>query len=420
MSRGLGEILVKIGVIDRVQLAAGMSRLEQWGGHLLTHLVQARMVEEETLVNALGERFKYETAHPLPLLIEREVLDLLPGEFCAKFLVLPIAIRPDETVLLAVSDPSDLDRHDSARAKMRRKVAIAVAGPQAISDAVGHHYFGDADRIETPEPFASVAGEVFDGDPSLADSLGEGVPADGGIELPPDEGMALELDSLDSTVGDRFPSADDVAPRPVTGDGYLSDTPEVVDVGDIFADHSAPQPEAAEAGEETKIATPGLPADEVETKQPDLSKVNLGPGNPGRGIEMPTAEVPRGRSAVAASLHPADGGTLVVAAKAVSKKAVEDVEAQKEVHLQAQLAVTEAIPVQGDGSGTALFERMGGAPPAAGSASPTLSDAPSISPHLPHAEDVRLLKARCQALENQVSLLMELLVDKGVIDPDDL
>ncbi len=435
MSRGLGEILIKIGVIDQVQLAAGLARMEQWGGTLLSHLVQSRMVGEDVLVDALAERFRYDVAHPLPLLIESSVLGLLPGEFCHRFLVLPIGVGPDDTVLLAMCDPSDLATLDAVRAKVRRQVSVAVAGPKALSDAIQSHYFGGVDRAGTPDPF--TAGADSFGTEGLLPPVGQVQPDPPSkeIELPPADAVAPEIETASAPpLGGGYLPADQVAPRQTTGSGFLSDESEVVDVGDIFADHAAMQSEpltAARPDHAGQLAEAGAPADDVETDEPDLSALDLSRPPPRRrGSELPTGELPLQSGDMPQAIHATEGSLLVVAAEAVSEKAVERMEAQKSAVAKARALATQAAP-KGSHDETVLFgspvsQGDGLAPPtpqpsAGGEAASALADARSVSPHPPpSADSAAILAARCESLELRLGLLTDLLIEKGLISDEDL
>ena len=453
MSRGLGEILVKIGVIDQVQMAAGISRMEQWGGNLLGHLVQARMVSEDVLVAALAERFRYDVAHPLPLLIERTVLELLPGEFCEKFVVMPIAVRPDDSVVLAVSDPSDLATLDAVRAKVGRQVAVAVAGPKSLADAIQSHYFGGAQRSGTPDPFSAGA-DSFGAEALLPQAGGpSAAPGAIEIELPPDNSGLPELEPVSvAGMGNDYLPAEAVAPRQVTGSGYLSDESEVVDVGDIFADHSAVQSEDPVAGQPPRLATPGAPADDVETDEPDPAELAAARAAivARRGNEMPTGELPLQSGDMPQAIQSTEGDLLVVAAEAVSEKAAERVQAQKSAVAHARAAAAAAAAAAAttaaaqspsdtaSGAGGHVKTVVFGTPisPGSGEGSPlaaakssseaaaAMAEARSISPPLSDDSELddaqAVIAARCDALELRLSFLNDLLVKKGVLDKGNL
>ena len=435
MSRGLGEILVKIGVIDQVQLAAGLSRTEQWGGSLLSHLVQARMVSEEVLVDALAQRFRYEAAHPLPLLIESSVLALLPGEFCHRFVVLPVGLRADDSLLLAMSDPSDLGTLDAVRGKVRRQVTVVVAGPKAISDAIQSHYFGAATRAGTPDPFSAGADSF--GTPGLLSPVASAQgSASAEIELP--EGM-LEPFDLEPVGGCQFGGdflqPDQVAPRTITGSGFLSDEAQTVDVGDIFADHAALQsPPLGTAQGSPPLAQAGAPADDVATDEPDRSALDLlrqPPAAP-RGNEMPTGELPMQSGDMPRAVHATEGSFVVVAAEAVSERAAQRMAAQKAAVALARAAADEATDTaKPSPSATVVFgSPVPGAPgnrpqptPRTGGseADKAIADARTVSPKPPPAPDVSgVLAARCESLELRLALLTDLLIARGVVDADEV
>ena len=74
--------------------------------------------------------------------IEREVLDLLPGEVALRHRVLPV--NAEEGVLVvAMSDPSNLHAVDTEKAKTGMTVEVCMAETKALRCVFVRYYFSN-------------------------------------------------------------------------------------------------------------------------------------------------------------------------------------------------------------------------------------------------------------------------------------
>jgi len=99
----------------------------------------------EELADALAPQYAVPSAGPLPAAIDREVLSLLPLNFCQEFKVVPLAIEDGE-VTVACSTPDDAEMTERARFILGRKVRWVLAPPQAIDDAIVMFFNTEAHR----------------------------------------------------------------------------------------------------------------------------------------------------------------------------------------------------------------------------------------------------------------------------------
>jgi len=66
--------------------------------------------------------------------VDQELLRVLPVELMVQYRFVPIK-REDDELLIAVADPSELERIDEIRTRLRERIKLAVATPSAI-DAI--------------------------------------------------------------------------------------------------------------------------------------------------------------------------------------------------------------------------------------------------------------------------------------------
>lgn len=135
----IGEILIEAGLIDEDGLRAALVEQRRRGGPLGRALIDLKLVAEETLVAALSRQLAVPVVELDTVEIPQAVIDLIPGELCEAWGVVPFA-QPMKFLDLAMSDPSNLRILDELRVRTNLNVRSYLAGPKAIERALGRYY----------------------------------------------------------------------------------------------------------------------------------------------------------------------------------------------------------------------------------------------------------------------------------------
>jgi general secretion pathway protein E len=137
----LGEILVRqCGVApDSIERALGKQREE--GGLIGEVLVRLKLIDEDQLAAALAFQFDmpYLRDLPRPDDIPAELIDKLPINFARQRLVLPIG-RDGDRVLLVVADPHAVEVIDAVSVLVGEPVEPIVASAAKIVDGINKTY----------------------------------------------------------------------------------------------------------------------------------------------------------------------------------------------------------------------------------------------------------------------------------------
>ncbi|HEX9008964.1 MAG TPA: hypothetical protein VF804_01255, partial [Holophagaceae bacterium] len=146
----LGEMLVEAGLITPAQLQSAITHQKIARGRLGSNLVALGYITEEVLMDFLSHqtgvpRMDVRTAEVPP-----EILKLIPHRLAEQFTVLPVAIKEPKSLVLAMSDPSDLNAIDSARFASGLHIEPVVASHSALRKAIADLYR----RLDTPTPSA--------------------------------------------------------------------------------------------------------------------------------------------------------------------------------------------------------------------------------------------------------------------------
>jgi len=107
----IGELLVRRGRIDDLQLRSALAHQQRWGGQLGRAVITLGFAEEPAVLELVGEQLGIPFVSLADRQVDREVLALLPERLMRSRKVLPLA-RLKETrrgpLVVALANPGDL------------------------------------------------------------------------------------------------------------------------------------------------------------------------------------------------------------------------------------------------------------------------------------------------------------------------
>jgi len=157
MSLKLGEMLVANKVISEAQLAKALETQKQVGGKLGVILAKLRFVNEEQLAAFLGAQMKLPVLDLANLVVMPNVSALVDVEVLEKNQILPIR-RTNETLVVAVADPLDLDGVDNLQFVTGLRIETAIASRAHILRAIDYYFHGRAcPEIQETEKARGIA-----------------------------------------------------------------------------------------------------------------------------------------------------------------------------------------------------------------------------------------------------------------------
>ncbi len=141
MAKKLGELLVKENLITPEQLQKALEEQKKHGGRLGTHLTRLGFINEEELTNFLSKQYGVPAVNLKEIEIDPEVIKLLPKEMAKKYSVIPIN-RTGSTLIVAMSDPSNIFAIDDIKFHTGYNVEPVVAPEKDITEAIEQYYEG--------------------------------------------------------------------------------------------------------------------------------------------------------------------------------------------------------------------------------------------------------------------------------------
>ena len=127
----LGALLMRDGVITAEQLAAALAQKEAEGGRLGEILLRYNVTTGSAIARARAEQYGVEFLERSRVDRMSEATSLLPENVARRLSALPIAFDEDGTVVVAVTDPTDVMASDDLRLALGLQIRFAVV---SVSD----------------------------------------------------------------------------------------------------------------------------------------------------------------------------------------------------------------------------------------------------------------------------------------------
>ena len=139
-TKRLGELLVEGGLITPAQLQSAITHQKIARGRLGSNLVALGYITEEVLMDFLSHQTGVPQMDVRLVDIPPQILKLVPHRLADQFTVLPITTKEPKSLVLAMSDPSDLNAIDSARFASGLHIEPVVASHSALRKAITDLY----------------------------------------------------------------------------------------------------------------------------------------------------------------------------------------------------------------------------------------------------------------------------------------
>ncbi|TYO99937.1 type IV pilus assembly protein PilB [Geothermobacter ehrlichii] len=160
-SNRLGELLVKNNLIDDAQLARALEEQKATGGRLGASLIKLGFIKEEELAAFLSRQYGVPSINLAEFEIDPNVIALIPAEVAQKYQIVPVN-RAGATLIVAMSDPSNIFAIDDIKFMTGYNVEVVVAPEQSIKDAIDKYYDQSASFDEVLGDLEDIDLEVVD------------------------------------------------------------------------------------------------------------------------------------------------------------------------------------------------------------------------------------------------------------------
>jgi type IV pilus assembly protein PilB len=139
MSGRLGELLVRENLISLQQLQKAQEEQRKTGGRIGSLLVRSGAIAESDLTNFLSKQYGVPAISLKDFDVDVEVIKLVPKTIAEKHQVVPVN-RAGSSLIIAMSDPSNIFAIDEIKFHTGYNVEPVVASEQAIKEAIERYY----------------------------------------------------------------------------------------------------------------------------------------------------------------------------------------------------------------------------------------------------------------------------------------
>lgn len=161
MASRLGELLVKENLITPVQLQQALAEQKKSGGRLGSNLTKLGFISEDELTEFLSRQYGVPSINLSEFEIDPNVVSLVPQDLAIKHQLIPVN-RSGNTLVVAMTDPSNIFAIDELRFATGYNIEVVVATEKSIKEAIDRYYDSGA-------TLQDVMQEFDDSDISLAE-----------------------------------------------------------------------------------------------------------------------------------------------------------------------------------------------------------------------------------------------------------
>ena len=139
MSERLGELLVRENLITLSQLKDAQNEQRQTGERLAYTLTKLGFIGEKDLTSFLSKQYGVPAIDLSEYEIDETIIKLIPKDVAKQHQVIPIN-RAGSSLIVAMSDPSNIYAIDDIKFLTGYNVEVVVASEDALKDAIGRYY----------------------------------------------------------------------------------------------------------------------------------------------------------------------------------------------------------------------------------------------------------------------------------------
>src|SRR5512137_1511131 len=177
----LGDLLVRNNLITKEQLTKALDEQKESGGQLRlgSILIKNGLISEPDLTSFLSKQYGVPSINLAEFEIEQAVIKTIPVEIAQKYQIVPVN-RAGSTLIIAMSDPSNIFAIDDIKFMTGYNVEVVVASETAIKASIDKFYDQSASLADVMSGLEmediEVVGEEEDVDISSLERATEDAP----------------------------------------------------------------------------------------------------------------------------------------------------------------------------------------------------------------------------------------------------
>ena len=144
------ELLLESGMLTQEQIDQGWQKVADSGGKMdiLDSLKELKFIDEKELLSILAQQYGLETIELSEYQIPPEVVESMAPDIVKEYKVIPV-MKHENTITIAISDPSDLETIDALRFRLKCDIEAVVASRDDISKLIDHYYGSIGESVDS-------------------------------------------------------------------------------------------------------------------------------------------------------------------------------------------------------------------------------------------------------------------------------
>ncbi len=176
------DLLVDLGFVTSEQVETARQEAASSGVGVVDLMLANKAIRPADVTQAKAAHFGAEVVNLGSLKIEDDVIAAIPRHIARKYRVVPV-FKHENTLTVAISDPSDLATIDSLNHLLNAEIVIQVASEPDIESALSRYYGGQRSAVDD-ERFKDVIKELTEEHVEVeAAALGDGATVDADAPL---------------------------------------------------------------------------------------------------------------------------------------------------------------------------------------------------------------------------------------------
>ncbi len=167
----IGDLLVREGLITKVQLAKALQEQKQSGTRVGYNLVKLGFLAEVELTKVLAKQHKMPAVDLSRFEVDPKIAKMIPNELATKHIVLPLK-RDGRTLTVAIADPSNLGVLEDLKFITRYDIFPVIAGEFTLRGLIDKVY-GTADEQQMASLMDTIAELQTEGDVEVVEETEE-------------------------------------------------------------------------------------------------------------------------------------------------------------------------------------------------------------------------------------------------------
>jgi general secretion pathway protein E/type IV pilus assembly protein PilB len=155
----LVDILGDLGFVTQDQIATARKEAAAGGVGIVDYMLANKMIRTADLAQAKAAQFGAEVVRLGDLKLSDETINLVSRDVARKYRVVPVS-KNGSTIVVAVSDPSDLGTIDTLHHLLSADIEYKVASEEDIEAALGRYYGGKVDKKHQSKEMLDVVEEL--------------------------------------------------------------------------------------------------------------------------------------------------------------------------------------------------------------------------------------------------------------------